>query len=431
MDAKTLPADVHVIELVFPDTQGILRGKRVPADQWPRVRTSGVAISGAAFLWGIRAELRDEAPAGGIETGFPDVTLIPIEDTFRILPWKPGVAQVFANVYSHNGDRHPLCPRNALEDVVKRIEGHGYEIKSAVELEFFLLDKETKCPISWESNSYGIADDTGHGEVLNDIQVAMTKAGIPVEAWNFEYSAAQFEMNVRYGDPLTVCDQATFFKNGVKEIALRHGYYATFMGKPYQELGSNGLHIHHSLWKDGENVFRAGENGEPCQDARHFIGGLQKRIAELSLLGSPTHNDFKRRVEGSFSPTRASWGDDNRTVAIRMIIDGSNRVEQRDASAAANPYLVMAGQLAAGYEGLTNEIEPSAKCTANSYSDLSAPELPRNVDDAADLLADSEFARTVFPQVLLDQYVDTSRWEADLFRDYVSPKERERFVGVI
>lgn len=431
MDAKTLPADVHVVELVFPDTQGILRGKRIPADQWPRVLTSGIAISGAAFLWGVRAELRDEAPAGGIETGFPDVTLRPIDGSLRSLPWKPGVAQAFAHVYDHSGNRHQLCPRNSLEDVVGRIRGRGYEIKSAVELEFFLLDKETKRPVSWESNSYGIADDTGQTAVLDEIQVAMTQAGIPVEAWNFEYSAAQFEMNVRYGDPLDVCDQATFFKNGVKEIALKHGYYATFMGKPFQELGANGLHVHHSLWKEGDNVFGTSAEGEPCAEARHFIGGLQKRIAELSLLGSPTHNDFKRRQEGSFSPTRASWGDDNRTVAIRMIIDGSNRVEQRDASAAANPYLVMAGQLAAGFEGLTGGLEPSSKCTGNSYEDFTAPELPRNVDDAADLLAASEFARSVFPRTLIEQYVDTSRWESNLFRDYVSHKERDRFVGVI
>lgn len=431
MDAKKLPADVHVVEVVFPDTQGVLRGKRIPADQWPRVAKSGVAISGAAFLWGIRAELRDEAPAGGIETGFPDVTLIPIVDTLRVMPWKPGVAQVFANVYSHNGDRHPLCPRNALEDVVGRINGHGFEVKSAVELEFFLLDKETKQPISWDSNSYGIADDTGQEQVLNDIQIAMTQAGVPVEAWNFEYSAAQFEMNVRFGDPLEACDQATFFKSGVKEIALKHGYYATFMGKPYQELGANGLHVHHSLWKDGANVFGADSDGVPCIEARRFIGGLQRRIAELSLIGSPTQNDFKRRQEGSFSPTRASWGDDNRTVAIRMIIDGSNRVEQRDASAAANPYLVMAGQLAAGFDGLTAELEPSEKCEANSYEDFSAPELPRNVEVAIDLLAESEFAKEVFPDLLIDQFVDTARWEANLFRDYVSHKERDRFVGVI
>ena len=203
------------------------------------------------------------------------------------------------------------------------------------------------------------------------------------------------------------------------------------MGKPFGVLGGSGMHVHQSLWRNGENAFASSTPHELSELGRHYLGGLQKYIGELSLIGSPSLNDFKRRQEGSFCPTRASWCSDNRTVAIRMITAGSTRIEQRDASAAANPYLVLAAQLAAAREGMVEQIEPSQMCTGNSYTDTSAPELPRNVVEAADRLASSEFAHRAFPPVLIDTFVDTARWEYTQLADYVSDFERARFVGAI
>ncbi|SDW91060.1 glutamine synthetase [Arthrobacter sp. cf158] len=426
-----LPTGTHTVELVFADAFGVLRGKRVPASQWDKVAETGVAASSAALIWGARCELRDDSPAGGMAEGFPDMKLIPRGESLRRVPWKPGVVQIGCDIYTMDGARHPLCARNALVNVVHSFADLGYQVKAAIEMEFYLLNPETAHPRGTDVNCYGIADPQGYGPVLEDIQTLVEEYGIAVEAWNYEYAPGQFEVNVRYDDALKAAEDGVLLKNAVKEIALKHGLVATFMGKPFGHLAGSGMHVHQSLWKDGTNAFASDDSRHLSDLGRHYLGGLQKHIRDLTLFGSPSLNDFKRRQEGSFCPTRATWGDDNRTVAIRVITADSCRIEQRDAAASANPYLVLAAQLAAGREGIAKGIEPPAKCEGNSYTDAQAEMLPQSAVEAADLLQGSEFAHRAFPPLLTDTFVDTARWEYRQLAGHVSDFERARFVGVI
>lgn len=427
-----LPEDTHTVELLFTDNHGVLRGKSVPAKQWARVANEGIAVSSAALIWGVRCELRDTSPAGGMAEGFPDVQLVPLFDTLRPVPWRSGVVQFMCEIETMAGEASPLSARNALKAVLDRSTALGYEVKAATEMEFYLLDPATKRPLGTEVNCYGIADSSGYSKAITNIQRSLDDYGIPIEACNYEYAPGQFEINLRYENAMEACDHAVLLRGAVKELALDHGLLATFMGKPFGELSGSGMHVHQSLWRDGVNMFADGQHQRLTQLGYHYLGGLQRRIRELTLFGSPTLNDYKRRKDNSFCPTRETWGYDNRTVALRVITAGNSvRIEQRDASADCNPYLLLAGQVAAGLEGIELGIDPPEACSGDSYTDTNTRSLPTTVLQAIDLLEASDFARTALPALLVDTHIDTSRWEYNLLTDDVSQLERDRYIGVL
>lgn len=428
-----LPEGIHTVELVFADVYGILRGKKVPAAQWERVKDEGSHIPGAPLFWGVRCECRDESPAGGIDNGFPDVTIVPDPSTLRVLPWRPGVAQVHCSIEDDHGNKSELCPRNSLINVLNEYESRGFTPKIALEMEFYLLDPVTHKPLSSYMNTYGVYDPSPYDAILTDISKNLVDYGLPVEAAIQELAAGQLEITLRYDHALKAVDDAIFMRSAVKELAAKHGLVATYMAKPFDGESGSGLHVHHSVWRDGAALFdpAPGEAG-PSPLAMNFLGGLQKRIGEFSLFGSWSVNDYKRRQDFSFSPTRDSWGGDNRTVALRMIeAHGSYRFEQRDACATSNLYLTVAGQLAAGLDGLKNELQPAAKCEGNSYTDPNAVELPRSVPAAVQRLKDSTFAREVFPALLIDTYIDTIEYEYEQVTAPVSEIERQRYIGAL
>ena len=433
MSESQLPEGIHTVELVFADVFGVLRGKKVPANQWARAQKEGSHIPGAPLYWGVRCEVRDESPAGGIDEGFPDVTIKPDVSTLRTVPWRPGIAQVLCFVEDDDGNRSDLCPRNAFLNVLEEYEKEGLEPKVALEMEFYLLDRETFQPLSRAMNTYGIYDDSPYDAVLTDITKNLVDYGLPVESAIQELAPGQLEITLRYDGARKAVEDAIWMRSAVKELAAKHGYVATYMAKPFDGESGSGLHVHHSLWQGDKAVFdpAAGEEGlSPI--AMNYLGGLQKRIGEFSLFGSWSLNDYKRREDFSFSPTRDSWGGDNRTVAIRVIEShGSFRFEQRDACATSNLYLAVAGQLAAGLDGIRNELQPAAKCEGNSYTDPNAVELPRTVQAAVEALRESELATEAFPKLLVDTYIDTVLWEYDQVTKPVSDLERNRYIGAL
>jgi glutamine synthetase len=430
---KQLPEGIHTIELVFADIYGLLRGKKIPAGQWDRVRREGSHIPGAPLYWGVRCECRDESPAGGIDDGFPDVTIMPDASTMRVLPWRPGVAQVQCIVQDDDGIRSELCPRNALIDLLEQFEAENLTPMVALEMEFYLLDPQTHQPLTAAMNTYGVYDASPYDAILTDITKNLVDYGLPVEAAIQELAAGQMEITLRYDHALKAVDDAIFMRSAVKELAAKHGLVATYMAKPFDEESGSGLHIHHSIWRDGVALFdpQPGESG-PSELAMNFLGGMQKHIGDFSLFGSWSMNDYKRRQDFTFSPTRDSWGGDNRTVAIRMIdAHGSFRFEQRDACATSNLYLTLAGQLAAGLDGVRNKLQPAAKCEGNSYTDPLAVELPRHVPQAIERLHNSTYAREIFPALLIDTYIDTIKYEYLQVALPVTEIERNRYIGAL
>lgn len=423
-----LPEHVHTVELAVPDVYGVLRGKRVPASAWPAVLESGLHMASIIFSWTARCEVRDVDEWLPPERGWPDMRVRPMVDTLRRVPWRPGSAMVLCDVTEEDGSELAVSPRRALHAVLERAAAMGFVVNIGFEIEFCLLDALTRLPRYEDVQCYGIARGAEYEPVLAPMRNQLADFGIPIEASNTEYGPGQLEVNVRHGEAMATADNAVLFGNAVKEIAAQHGYLASFMAKIRSDEPGSGLHLHHSLWGDRSNAFA--DHGVLSDVGRSYLGGLQRHMAALSLLGSPTPNAFKRRQPYSFCPLSASWGVDNRTTGLRVIegTDSSIRIEQRDGSADANPYLIMAAQIAAGLDGIENGLEPSARQVGDAYAAPSGPLLPTTVPEAADLLEHSELAAKVFGDMLVSVVCGLARHEHALINSQVSELERTRYL---
>jgi glutamine synthetase len=423
-----LPDDIHTVELVVADSSGLLRGKRVPRSMWRRVAGSGIQLAGVLFEWSPCCDIREDAPYSNMENGVPDIRIVPMLETLRVLPWQDGTARVLCEAREPDGSAVRVDPRRSLLAVLDRYAELGYQVKAGVEFEFYLLDPETRQPRQSVTQCYGVTHAPLYEGVLTAIRNLLNEYGIPVEASNLEYAPGQVEVNLLYGDALEAADASVQFRSAVKEIAAREGWLASFMAKPFEGESGCGMHVHYSLWQDDENAFAEGE--ALSQVGNHFLGGLQRHMPALTLFGSPTANGMKRRVDYSFCPTTASWGGDNRTVGLR-VIDGeesATRIEQRDGASDCNPYLAMAAQLAAGLDGIEGRVEPGPRCEGDAYAAGSEVLLPRTVPEAIDALAGSELARETFDSMLLETFVGFCRYEHEKVTGAVTELERERYL---
>ena len=347
---KPLPEGVHTVVLGMGDLNGLLRGKRIPAENWANICESGMAMSNATFAIDMTCDVWD-TPYTNWDTGYPDMHVMPIGEVHPI-PWEEGVVYSFAEVVG--ADHQPLAidPRAALVRVLQKSAAIGYEVRIGTELEFYLLDKETLKPRDRGIQVYGLPRAAELEHVLGPIRRHLTAVGIPIEQSNPEYAAGQVEVNIRFDEALIAADRVVTFRGLVKELGNTHGYHATFMSKPFFAESGNGFHVHHSLWQDGKN--QMADNGGLSKLGRHYLAGLQKHMAEMSMVSATTPNAYRRRQPYSFCPTNNTWGVDNRTVGLRIILgnDSAVRVEKRDGSADCNPYLLLALEIAAGLKGI-------------------------------------------------------------------------------
>lgn len=423
-----LPDDIHTVELAVPDAYGVLRGKRVPASAWPAVVKSGLHMASIIYSWTPRCEIRASDEWLPPERGWPDMHVHPMVDTLRRVSWRPGAAMVLCDVTEEHGSKLAVSPRGALQTVLERAQAMDFVVNIGFEIEFYLLDAVTKLPRHTDIQCYGIARGTEYEAVLAPMRNHLVDFGIPIEASNTEYGPGQIEVNVRFGEAMATADNAVLFRNAVKEIAAQHGYLASFMAKIRSGQSGSGLHLHHSLWREGRNAFA--DQGVLSDVGRRYLGGMQRHMADFSLLGSPTPNAFKRRQPYSFCPLSASWGIDNRTAGLRVIegSESSIRIEQRDGSADANPYLIMAAQIAAGLDGVEHNLKPTTAQVGDAYAAPSGPLLPMTVPEAADLLERSGLAAKVFGDKLVSVVCGMARHEHELISAEVSEAERARYL---
>ncbi len=433
--ADTLPTGTHTVILAIGDLNGIARGKRLQAGMWESIVDHGVAMANAIFQMDMASDVWD-TPYGNFDNGYPDIHVVPIPGTLRKVPWEEGVALAVCRSEETTGGAVPVDPRNVLQAGIDRAASHGYDPFVGVELEFFLLDPETRLPRDQGISVYGLARGARFEHVLGPIRNLCTEMGIIVEVSNPEYSPGQFEVNIRYDRAMTSADNAMLFRNMVKEIAWNHGYLATFMAKPFFELSGSGFHTHTSLWKDGANAFSDG--GRLSALGRAYLGGLQRHMPELGLISSPTPNAMKRRQPYTFCPTNNCWGADNRTVGLR-VIEGSPaavRIEQRDGSADANPYLLLGAQLAAGMWGIENDAEPGEMETGNGYENTTATPLPTTTPAAIELFRSSELLAGLIPAPLFETMIQQAEREQQFMIDSgeedlagtVTQVERDRYL---
>ena len=426
-DIEKLPEGTHTIAIGFGDLNGIMRGKRIPATNWENVCKNGTAICLSALVYDMTCDVWD-TPIANNDNGYPDMHIFPSTKPLA-LPWEPGVAISFARIEGMDHNPVSVDARKVLERQVVRAKKLGYDIKVGTELEFFLLDPETKKPKDKGIQVYSLERASELEHVLGPIRRHLSECDIPIEQSNPEYASGQVEVNIRYDDPLVSADRVIMFRSLVKQIAHQKGYLATFMPKPILNESGSGFHCHYSLWKGKKNIFS--EGGKFSQEGKYFIGGIQKRICESTICGSMNVNGYRRKELYSFCPTNNTWGFDNRSTALRVIegSDSSTRFEKRDAGADCNPYLRIATDIASGLDGLEAKTEPSKVTVGDAYKDKKSPKLPDNIYDAIKLAKGSKWLKEVLGDDMLLLCVQQCERELNFFSQQITEVETDRYLA--
>lgn len=364
----------------------------------------------------------------GQEVGSETAKLRIDPDSRRELPWDPDTTLVMADVVVGE-EPSPLCPRCFLRDVAAVAAEDGISVRAAVELELYLIDPATGRPAYDQIDNYSLSR-VATEPVISDLRREMREMGVGVEASNPEYSGGQYEINISHADLLDAADQAVLARLFSGKLARRYGLMATFMPKPWTELSSSGIHVHQSLWRDGENIVYESEHALSTL-GMSYLAGILGSMRDFALLGSPTPNGFHRRADGSFAPTVVAWSTDNRTTAVRVIYGGpaGTRIEHRDGAADCNLYLTIGAQVRAGLDGIERGAEPEAPATGNAYAQ-DRPALPRTFIEAYERLRDSELVKRLIPPELVAAYLEALAPEVEASVTYSSDWERSRYAEV-
>ncbi|KAF1687463.1 glutamine synthetase [Pseudoxanthomonas broegbernensis] len=385
-----LPGGAAHVDLLLPDCNGVLRGKRVAAEALEKVYADGVCLPMSLVAADITGNTVEETGLG-YDIGDEDRTCRPIPGTLRPVPWSPRPAlQLLLQMEDGSGGGFQAQPRWVLERVLGRCRALGLTPVVAVELEFYLFDRlpgtdgrprPTLNPGDGRRNAstqvYSIDDLDEHAGFIDAVADACRAQRIPADTAVAEYAPGQFEINLGHrADALAACDDAVLLKRAIKSIAQRQGALASFMAKPLAGQAGSGLHLHVSLLDDqGLNAF-AGDAAAPAGMLRHAVAGLQASARDNLLLFAPHANSYRRFVAHAFVPLNLAWGFNNRTVALRIPhSDAANtRIEHRIAGADANPYLVAAAVLAGMLHGIERRMEPGPPATGNAYAQYPAQE---------------------------------------------------------
>lgn len=435
-DGRDARFDTYVVAL--PDLAGRLVGKRLTARHYGDGR-SGVRTCDVVFGWGIGHELLDGFDTVGWDHGYGDVLALPDRSTLRPLDWWPRTALVMADALHDDGRPVAIAPRTVLRAQAERAAELGLTAMVASELEFTLFDDT---PRSLEDKGFTglrphggalhpeLVESLGHDEDLfGALRAHLLASGVPVESIKAEYSRGQFELVMGPDEATASADTHAVYKLAVREICRRHDLTATFMAKWHENHGGSSCHLHVSLRDDaGANVFADAGGGA----LRHFIGGLQRYASDVFLLWAPYPNSYKRFRSGTFAPSSLSWGQDNRTAALRVTGTGENRhVENRIPGADINPYLAYAGLLAAGLAGIEEGLEPDEGVAhANAYARTDQARLPSSLDSAIDAFTTSEFARRRFGDAVVEHIANFSAKELAASRLAVTDWDRRRLIDI-
>jgi glutamine synthetase len=390
------------VECLIPDLNGVIRGKVFPAQKFMQSERDGsLRIPSSIYLLTVTGEYADSDDEA-LSTQDPDVVLRPDIDTICVAPgYKTPTAFVFADSYHTSGEPYDIAPRHVLKRVVKLYDELGLRPVVAPELEFYLTQMNTDpdlplAPPAGRSGRsetapqpYGLEAITEYEDLIETIYEHAEAASLHLDTMIHESGTAQLEINFNHGDPVHVSDQVLVFKRIVRQVALKHGVYATFMAKPMENQPGSAMHLHVSVVdaKKGANLFGAPEldGADGNTDMfRHFVGGLQKYLGECTPLFAPNVNSFRRMRPGFSAPINLQWGYDNRSCGLRVPISQSEnrRIENRLPGADANPYLAVAAVLVCGYLGIRESIAPSEMVQGSAYK--WARTLPRTLSEALD-----------------------------------------------
>lgn len=436
--------EIKTFKVGTVDVDGLWRGKRIAAPYFlESVADHGTNICNILLGWDMHDEPIPGLSYTGWQTGFPDVTLMPDLATLRTVPWEPGTASVICDMREVDLAPVPLAPRAVLRSVVDQAEAAGYTPKVGYELEFYLLkgtadelarrDFRDLEPFTRGNHTYSVQRDTASEYVLGEIREQLGDYGIYIEASNSEHGPGQFEVNMRFCDAIAAADGAMMLKSSIKELAARHGLTASFIAKIHPVWAGSSGHMHQSLVDEAGNpVFANPDDPSRLSDvALAYMAGVVELAKPMTAFYLPTVNSYKRTEGATWAGSSSTWGADNRTVALRAIPGAgrSARIENRIAGADANPYLVIAANIASGLHGIAKGLQPPAPMVGNAYEQLTpANMLPGNLEAAADVLAASDTVRALFGDDFVDHFAATRRWEMRKFAAHVTDWETARYL---
>jgi glutamine synthetase len=429
--------EIDTVVLAFTDMQGRLQGKRLAADYFLD-DVVGHAVEGCNYLLAVDVEMNtvDGYAMSSWERGYGDFVLTPDMSTLRRIPWYEATALVLADLGWHDGAPVVASPRQILKAQVARLAERGWQAMVGTELEFIVYSTSyedaqasgfrTLVPVNQYNVDYSILGTSRIEPLLRKLTNGMAGAGLQVESAKGECNLGQHEIAFRYAEAVTTCDNHSIYKTGSKEIAAADGMSLTFMAKPNAREG-NSCHIHISLRDDDGEPVMAGDGPYGLSPVgEHFIAGQLAALPEIALCFAPNINSYKRYVPGSFAPTAARWGVDNRTCAMRLVGHGpSLRIENRVPGGDVNPYLAVSAMIAAGLHGIDHELPLEPALDGNAYDDT-GPRVPHTLRDALEAWQKSELARESFGNEVVEHYANGARVELAAFDAAVTDWELQR-----
>jgi len=426
------------VECIISDLPGIARGKAVPATKF--MRQEYFHLPDSIFYQTITGDWGEDAGDDGfIER---DMILRPDMSTATAAPWTGDwTLQIIHDAYDRKNKPIEFAPRNVLKRVVELYRKQGLEPVVAPEMEFFLvarnIDPAKKIePMMGRSGrpaaarqAYSMTAVDEFGPVIDDIYDFAEAQGFEIDGITQEGGAGQLEINLVHGDPVKLADEVFFFKRLIREAAMRHDCYATFMAKPIADEPGSAMHIHHSVLdiETGQNIFSGPQGGET--DAFfHYIAGFQNHLPAAIAVIAPYVNSYRRYVREHAAPINLEWGRDNRTTGIRVPLSSpkSRRVENRLAGMDCNPYLGIAVSLACGLIGLNEEKRPDRQFKGDAYE--GEEDIPREMGAALDLFDEASALHEVLGPEFARVYSIVKRAEYEEFLGVISPWEREHLL---
>ncbi|TDD31938.1 glutamine synthetase [Actinomadura sp. KC06] len=434
---RELAADgIDVVRVSYPDLIGVERARDVLVERLPAAVDHGLSFCRAVYHTTPGGETV-EVP-GGMDAGLPDICVRPDLSTLAKIPWEDGVASCLGEAYEPaSDDLCPEGPREVLRRAIGRLGELGVHAVAGPEFEYYLCERDPSSPTGWRR----YADATGNvytsgrkgdpdGHVLRTLR-HLRDLGLGVTMGNHEFGGGQFEINLDHSAALDAADRAFRFKSSVQEIAQSEGRLATFMAKPFNDQDGSGFHVHLScLDADGRNVFEGSESDGLSETAHHAVAGVLEHAPALAALLNPTINSYKRFGPDSLAPWLIDWGLDNRSAMVRIPPErgAASRLEVRLGDASANPYLGIAGLVAAVYLGLRDKASAPPPLEGYGYDSAKSPVLPGDLSAALDALAADEALTDVLGAQFVTAFLAYKRDEVARFRRHVTDWEFREYA---
>lgn len=427
--------DVRFLRLAFTDINGTSKAVEVPTSQLDKVLTNDIRFDGSSIDGFVRLEESD-------------MVLYPDFSTWAVLPWgdeKGGkIGRLVCSVHKTNGEPFEGDPRNNLKRVLKEMKEMGFtdfDIGFEAEFHLFKLGEDGNCTteVPDHASYFDMTSDDAGARCRRDIVETLESIGFEVEAAHHEVGDGQQEIDFRFDDALTTADRVQTFKMVVREVARKHGLYATFMAKPVEGQAGNGMHTNMSLFKDGKNVFYDKDGEFHLSDtALYFLNGILEHARAITAIGNPTVNSYKRLIPGFEAPVYISWASKNRSPLVRIpdAEEINTRLEMRSADPTANPYLLLAACLTAGLNGIKEAKKPMAPITSNVF-EMSEEErakrgikpLPSTLHNAIKAFKADPLIQEALGEHLTQSFIDSKNLEWSKYTQSVSDWERDRYMG--